>query len=389
MIILQRPKSSWEACFAAPDRFNRATICGRKSRGEKRLSSQILTSLCSLSLSLSRFDESLSKCPGLWGPQQGISYYSMPKMLETRYVTLGCHSNLSHADFPARHYSYECKATTQERPYISRPSRTQQLQNPRLMPKLSNDVPDDVQRSYALHCFRMRGSPANQEASNGVADEILAKRDQERGRKRDLDQDEHRHEQSPKRTRSVSSHSVSTISTNRSASASPDRRSRHGTSGNGGRTSSMSPDHAKSRKRRYSDSSEGYSEMSHSGAPRRSTSREWADDRNIRRRRRESSPEERGRNRDSRRHNSRRHRSTNADGDPTTKERRSMTPDGDHGRSGGRSYRDREAPSGQARPAPSERSRQEPRARPNPPRQRSLSPYSKRLALTQSMNMSG
>ncbi len=41
-----------------------------------------------------------------------------------------------------RHYSYECKAAPQERPYIARPSRTQQLSNPKLLPKLSNEVPD-------------------------------------------------------------------------------------------------------------------------------------------------------------------------------------------------------------------------------------------------------
>jgi hypothetical protein len=33
------------------------------------------------------------------------------------------------------------------------------------------------------------------------------------------------------------------------------------------------------------------------------------------------------------------------------------------------------------------RSRQDPRARGGPPRERSMSPYSKRLALTQSMNL--
>lgn len=52
------------------------------------------------------------------------------------------------ADSSARHYSYECKATAQERPYTARPSRTQQLLNPRLMPKLSEDVPTDLQRTY-------------------------------------------------------------------------------------------------------------------------------------------------------------------------------------------------------------------------------------------------
>ncbi|KAF3761142.1 hypothetical protein M406DRAFT_268535 [Cryphonectria parasitica EP155] len=44
------------------------------------------------------------------------------------------------------HYSYECKAQLQERPYKARPSRTQQLLNPKLAPKLTNDVPGDVTR---------------------------------------------------------------------------------------------------------------------------------------------------------------------------------------------------------------------------------------------------
>lgn len=42
------------------------------------------------------------------------------------------------------HYSYECKAGLQERPYKARPSRTQQLLNPRLAPKLTNDAPDET-----------------------------------------------------------------------------------------------------------------------------------------------------------------------------------------------------------------------------------------------------
>ncbi|QIW97380.1 hypothetical protein AMS68_002898 [Peltaster fructicola] len=36
------------------------------------------------------------------------------------------------------HYSYECTGSQQDRPYASRPSRTQQLLNPKLAPKLSN-----------------------------------------------------------------------------------------------------------------------------------------------------------------------------------------------------------------------------------------------------------
>lgn len=41
------------------------------------------------------------------------------------------------------HFSYECTASQQDRPYISRPSRTQQLANPKLAPKLANTAPKD------------------------------------------------------------------------------------------------------------------------------------------------------------------------------------------------------------------------------------------------------
>jgi hypothetical protein len=100
------------------------------------------------------------------------------------------------------HYSYECKASTQERPYQSRPSRTQQLLNPKLKPKLTNDVPEDLLRK------------------KGVADEILKKKEEERSSRY------------RKRSRSLSissADSVSTISTNRSPSRSrsPPRRRKH------------------------------------------------------------------------------------------------------------------------------------------------------------------
>lgn len=224
-----------------------------------------------------------------------------------------------------------------------------------------------------------------QSISNGIADGILAKREEERGRKRDIDiEDTDRHTQSPKRARSLSSHStnsVSTISTTRSASASPDRRSKPRPPAKDRATHSVSPHADKSRKRRLSDSGESYSGSSYSGMRHRSRSRDWAEDRNIRRRRRESSPNERGRHRDLRQQDH--HRSPSVDHAQVAKERRSMTPRTGHDRSGQRSYRDRESP--QAHPQPG-RSRQEPRAKPGPPRERSMSPYSKRLALTKAMN---
>jgi len=56
---------------------------------------------------------------------------------------------LPSANLALRHYSFECKAAVQERPYISRPSRTQQLHNPKLTPQLNSDVPNDLLRKYA------------------------------------------------------------------------------------------------------------------------------------------------------------------------------------------------------------------------------------------------
>ena len=50
------------------------------------------------------------------------------------------------------HFTYECKGS---RPYISRPSRTQQLENPRVLSKLkvdgkpSVDVPEEFKNKYA------------------------------------------------------------------------------------------------------------------------------------------------------------------------------------------------------------------------------------------------
>lgn len=85
------------------------------------------------------------------------------------------------------HYSYECKATTQERPYTSRPSRSQQLRNPKLVPKLTNDTLNPLVQK------------------KGVADEQLAKREAERARKRALDdQDEESTHTDAKRRRSLS-----------------------------------------------------------------------------------------------------------------------------------------------------------------------------------------
>ena len=71
----------------------------------------------------------------------------LPKVFETRYVYSFPLTSLKLTPLSS-HYSYECKSAAQERPYVSRPSRTQQLQNPKLMPKLTSDVPQDLLRKY-------------------------------------------------------------------------------------------------------------------------------------------------------------------------------------------------------------------------------------------------
>ncbi|KAG6016906.1 hypothetical protein E4U54_000147, partial [Claviceps lovelessii] len=128
-------------------------------------------------------------------------------------------------------------ASSQERPYVSRPSRSQQLRNPKLVPKLTSDTPNPLEKK------------------KGVADEILAKQEAERTRLRELEErDEYLAAPSPKRRRSVSSDSVSTIST---------AASRHS------RSPRPSPA-PKSRSRRRSPS---YDHVERDVSPRRSISR--------------------------------------------------------------------------------------------------------------------
>jgi hypothetical protein len=143
------------------------------------------------------------------------------------------------------HYSYECKAPAQERPYKSRPSRTQQLLNPSLKPKLTTEVPEDLVRK------------------KGVADEILKKKEEDRKRGRSLS--------------TSSADSVSTISTNRSRS--PPRK-------HDGPKHRGHDDKALRKRSRRSVSMNSRSSQESHGA-----------DRNTRRRMSSFSPDERGRKR--------------------------------------------------------------------------------------------
>ncbi|KAG6007034.1 hypothetical protein E4U21_006394 [Claviceps maximensis] len=128
-------------------------------------------------------------------------------------------------------------ASSQERPYVSRPSRSQQLRNPKLVPKLTSDTPNPLEKR------------------KGVADEILAKQEAERTRLRELEErDDYLVAPSPKRRRSESSDSVSTISS----------------AASGNLRSPRPPPASKSRSRRRSPS---YDDVQRDVSPRRSISR--------------------------------------------------------------------------------------------------------------------
>lgn len=214
--------------------------------------------------------------------------------------------------------------------------------------------------------------------STGLADEIIAKQEQVRGRKRDLDDEEYG--QSPKRPRSLSSRSsisVSTISTYRSRSGSPEYRTKYSRPRDEeheqGPSASIT-NKARQRKRRYSDDSASDSSASVE-QPRRSRDVSRSSERNTRRKRREYSPPERGRKRDSSiTRGSRRYQSQSPSQERSriARERHSMTPS---------TLQRRRSPH------PSDRAAQRGGEPQRAPRDRSLSPFSKRLALTQAMNM--
>ncbi|KAI5784660.1 zinc knuckle-domain-containing protein [Geopyxis carbonaria] len=143
------------------------------------------------------------------------------------------------------HYTFECKSATQERPYISRPSRTQQLFNPKLQPKLQETaLPDQV-------------SLVNKK---GVADSILKRKEEERegrSRKRGRNGSGSPPAGSRRSSSASSFSSYSSISSGRSPSPpaqtgepAPRARSRRRRSP----SYSRSPDHERSVRRKYRDS---------------------------------------------------------------------------------------------------------------------------------------
>jgi hypothetical protein len=257
-----------------------------------------------------------------------------------------------------RHYSYECKAAPQERPYVPRPSRTQQLFNPKLLPKLTNETPDALQKK------------------KGVADDVLAEREAERARKRGLEDGEAEDsapEVSPRRRRSYSSESVSSTST-RSPSPARERPSRRRESRSPERPTPHEPrgilPPAASGRRGSFDSRERYSNPSESPdrgySSRDSPERRSPSPRPVRR----DSYSDRGHNRTT--HARREYSRSQSPVRPPRRREPAVS-----------QYRDREDHSRREERGALQRPQQR---RPSPPRERSLSPFSKRLALTQAMN---
>lgn len=226
----------------------------------------------------------------------------------------------------------------------------------------------------------------------GIADEQLAQKEEERGRKRALDEYEPPNT-ARKRPRSISSYSatsVSTISTNLSRSASPKRP----------RLSDIRPsDKNGNRKRMRSSSSSDASYSSDDPYHRRRKSQVDGPDRNTRRRRSSNSPRVRGRDRDmADKRRPPRSRSDSMDKGQIARHRNSMTPDirPIQDRSNGRAPKRHSYPNDDDRYGSSYRDRgrgerdEPPAKQPHAPpvqKERSLSPFSKRLALTQAMNM--
>ncbi|KAI0407651.1 zinc knuckle-domain-containing protein [Xylaria palmicola] len=266
------------------------------------------------------------------------------------------------------HYSYECKTSTQERPYIPRPSRTQQLLNPKLAPKLASDTAD---------------APKN---TKGLADQELAKREAERTRQRELEQDDDTDNDVPKSERSASYDSVSTIST-RGLPSPAHRRTSRSPMSPGGAARNPSPARGSSRRRSFASGS-AY-ERRHSPSPERHR-RDAMSPRPTRRRTRSPSHDDglrHGRYDSEEQLANRRHddgrvkaaQSPSQSPSPQNRRRfRSRSPRGPW-------RRDNTHPRDHDRPAGPQRG---PRGGgpSHDTRERSLSPFSKRLALTQAMN---
>lgn len=130
------------------------------------------------------------------------------------------------------HYSYECKTSLQSRPYVSRASRSQQLRNPKLKPALTEAKLNEEEVTRWVQVLSLVSTYADSENSS-----TTSSRDTEQGPlSKDLEEESHRgRARSPssdrpnKRRRSdstSSTDSVSTISTISSSSGHQGDRSK-------------------------------------------------------------------------------------------------------------------------------------------------------------------
>lgn len=293
------------------------------------------------------------------------------------------------------HYSYECKAEPQERPYVPRPSRTQQLVNPKLRPELSNDIPDFLQKK------------------SGIADAELAKKAAQRmkretelrGNEDEVDGTElkvaHPRAHSPQNRQRSRSYGSLSSSSSRSPASPPPERAPPSPSRSRGLPLSQRRSHSPGSDRSYSRSLsrslspvslQGRVESQHSEPSSRRVPSPNRPPRESERRKvhgHRDSPNSEGRSRSPRRREI-------DHPDPYTERprqhsispRREPSIDNQRGRGiTARQYRDRG--DSDARHG----TRQDPSsARPNiasqregAPRERSLSPFSRRMALTQAM----
>ncbi|GAO48529.1 hypothetical protein SAICODRAFT_25387 [Saitoella complicata NRRL Y-17804] len=224
------------------------------------------------------------------------------------------------------HWTYECKGG--EQVYNARPSRTQQLRNPKLMPELTEVVPEEIKNG------------------KGVADKVLSEREAERRRRR-----------SPSRSRSRSRHRSDRRSRDH------DRRHRDKPREERHRGDSYRPSRQNRTKSRSRDRS--YRSKRRDDSPRRSSRREASLDYNDGRRR-DGSRDRRGSDAASMRSRIR--------SPPVRGESPPYVP-------GGRSSRSVAQPDIPAEPA----RRQSPPPSKEAQRERSLSPYSARVRMTQMM----
>jgi hypothetical protein len=150
------------------------------------------------------------------------------------------------------HFTYECKST---RPYVSRPSRTAQLENPRLLAKLKADGEPSVE------------VPEEFKTKSGTADRILEAKEKQR--------EKYDKARAKKRTKRSSSAASSSSESNPSSDSGADSGSETSSSGSDSGSSSHSSrsrerDTKRRRPRARSLSSRSHgSERERSRSPRR------------------------------------------------------------------------------------------------------------------------